>query len=51
VLGSPVTDYDLDRNSRIQFAHGMALISNELYEVSLQNLGCFCSLVTTMNYC
>ncbi|XP_023642756.1 serine carboxypeptidase-like 16 isoform X3 [Capsella rubella] len=33
VLGSPVTDPDLDTNSRIQFAHGMALISDELYEL------------------
>jgi len=39
VLGSPVTDYDLDRNSRIQFAHGMALISNELYESMKRTCG------------
>ncbi|ESQ33782.1 hypothetical protein EUTSA_v10007675mg [Eutrema salsugineum] len=32
VLGNPLTDYDLDFNSRIQFAHGMALISDELNE-------------------
>jgi len=33
VLGNPLTDYAIDSNSRIPFAHGMALISDELYEV------------------
>ncbi|CAN6932454.1 unnamed protein product [Brassica oleracea] len=32
VLGNPVTDFEADFNSRIPFAHGMALISDELYE-------------------
>ncbi|OAP13452.1 hypothetical protein AXX17_AT1G67510 [Arabidopsis thaliana] len=32
VLGNPLTDYAIDSNSRIPFAHGMALISDELYE-------------------
>ncbi|KAF3531902.1 hypothetical protein DY000_02043360, partial [Brassica cretica] len=32
VLGNPVTDFDLDNNTRVPFAHGMALISDELYE-------------------
>ncbi|XP_023642755.1 serine carboxypeptidase-like 16 isoform X2 [Capsella rubella] len=39
VLGSPVTDPDLDTNSRIQFAHGMALISDELYESMKRSCG------------
>ncbi|XP_018472646.2 serine carboxypeptidase-like 7 isoform X1 [Raphanus sativus] len=32
VLGNPVTDTEFDHNQRIPFAHGMALISDELYE-------------------
>ncbi|EOA34766.1 hypothetical protein CARUB_v10022339mg [Capsella rubella] len=32
VLGNPVTDHTIDLNYRIPFAHGMALISNELNE-------------------
>lgn len=44
VIGNPGTETVHDINSRIQFAHGMALISDELYEVQLHNLGCFCLL-------
>ncbi|KAG2322491.1 hypothetical protein Bca52824_015704 [Brassica carinata] len=32
LLGNPVTEFELDWNSRIPFAHEMALISDELYE-------------------
>ncbi|CAF1858827.1 unnamed protein product [Brassica oleracea] len=32
VLGNPVTDIEFDYNHRIPFTHGMALISDELYE-------------------
>ncbi|XP_033145780.1 serine carboxypeptidase-like 7 isoform X1 [Brassica rapa] len=32
VLGNPVTDIEFDHNHRIPFTHGMALISDELYE-------------------
>ncbi|KAL0898367.1 hypothetical protein Bca101_082328 [Brassica carinata] len=32
VLGNPVTDIEFDHNHRIPFAHGMALISDELYK-------------------
>ncbi|KFK25883.1 hypothetical protein AALP_AA8G174700 [Arabis alpina] len=32
VLGNPVTDIELEYNDRVPFAHGMALISDELYE-------------------
>nr|BAB03129.1 serine carboxypeptidase [Arabidopsis thaliana] len=32
VLGNPATDTDIDLNSRIPFAHGKALISDEHYE-------------------
>ncbi|KAK4770504.1 hypothetical protein SAY87_031036 [Trapa incisa] len=35
LLGNPITDQTIDGNSRVPFAHGMALISDELYE-SLQ---------------
>ncbi|XP_019085095.1 PREDICTED: serine carboxypeptidase-like 9 isoform X1 [Camelina sativa] len=31
VLGNPMTHYDIEQNSRIPFAHGMSLISDELY--------------------
>lgn len=34
MLGNPVTDIEIDWNSRIQYAHRMALISDELYKVS-----------------
>ncbi|KAL9379891.1 hypothetical protein Peur_028373 [Populus x canadensis] len=32
ILGNPITDRTFDFNSRIPFAHGMGLISDELYE-------------------
>ncbi|KAJ4876732.1 Serine carboxypeptidase-like 16 [Raphanus sativus] len=32
VLGNPVTEEDRDKNWRIPYAHGMGLISNEIYE-------------------
>ncbi|EOA30599.1 hypothetical protein CARUB_v10013730mg [Capsella rubella] len=32
VLGNPVTEYEIEQNHRIPYAHGMALISDELYE-------------------
>ncbi|CAN8314828.1 unnamed protein product [Cochlearia groenlandica] len=32
ILGNPITNYKFENNYRIPFAHGMALISNELYE-------------------
>ncbi|CAH8271307.1 unnamed protein product [Arabidopsis lyrata] len=32
VIGNPVTDTEVEHNLRIPFAHGMALISDELYE-------------------
>ncbi|CAH2067041.1 unnamed protein product [Thlaspi arvense] len=32
VLGNPITESETHTNSRIPFAHGMALISDELYE-------------------
>jgi len=32
VLGNPITEHAIDYNYRIPFAHGMALISDELYE-------------------
>ncbi|KFK38584.1 hypothetical protein AALP_AA3G132700 [Arabis alpina] len=39
VLGNPVTDFDLDNNTRVPFAHGMALISDELYESMKSSCG------------
>jgi len=44
VLGNPLTDYTTGSNSRIPFAHGMALISDELYEVRNNIRFCFCFL-------
>jgi len=32
VVGNPVTDFDFDDPSRIPFAHGMGIISDEIYE-------------------
>jgi len=33
ILGNPSTENEVDINYRIPYAHGMALISDELYEV------------------
>lgn len=33
MLGNPATDIKIDRNSKVSFAHRMAFISDELYEV------------------
>jgi len=33
ILGNPITYFEVDQNYRIPFSHGMALISDELYEV------------------
>ncbi|KAF3325249.1 Serine carboxypeptidase-like 2 [Carex littledalei] len=32
VLGNPITDMNFDKNAKVPFVHGMALISDELYE-------------------
>ncbi|KAF9665919.1 hypothetical protein SADUNF_Sadunf16G0174800 [Salix dunnii] len=37
VLGNPVTDYEIDTNSIVPFAHLKALISDELYESFMKN--------------
>ncbi|KAL0735735.1 hypothetical protein Bca4012_011945 [Brassica carinata] len=37
VLGNPTTDQEFDYNHRVPFAHGMALISDELYESLRKN--------------
>ncbi|ESQ48807.1 hypothetical protein EUTSA_v10022069mg [Eutrema salsugineum] len=39
VLGNPVADTDQHHNSRIPFAHGMALISDELYDSMKRSCG------------
>jgi len=33
VLGNPITHIEFEQNFRIPYAHGMSLISDELYEV------------------
>lgn len=35
LLGNPSTDKRMDKNGVVQFLHGMAIISDELYEVIL----------------
>ncbi|KAJ4866706.1 Uncharacterized protein Rs2_51763 [Raphanus sativus] len=39
VLGNPLTDGVLDGNARIPFAHGKALISDELYDSMKRRCG------------
>ncbi|KAJ4916926.1 Serine carboxypeptidase-like 14 [Raphanus sativus] len=39
VLGNPVTNFDFDNNTRVPFAHGMALISDELFEAMKRSCG------------
>ncbi|CAA7014219.1 unnamed protein product [Microthlaspi erraticum] len=39
VLGNPVTNLDVDINARVPFAHGMALIPDELYESMKKTCG------------
>ncbi|KAJ4866707.1 Serine carboxypeptidase-like 15 [Raphanus sativus] len=39
VLGNPLTDGELDGNARIPFAHGMGLISDELYDSMKRSCG------------
>lgn len=34
LIGNPATDADYDMNSFVPFAHGMGLISTDMYEVS-----------------
>ncbi|KAK9097159.1 hypothetical protein Sjap_022656 [Stephania japonica] len=36
-LGNPLTDWRIDNNGKIPFAHGMGLISDELYESLKRN--------------
>lgn len=33
MLGNPITDIEFEKNQRIPYAHGMGLLSIELYEV------------------
>ncbi|KAM7474764.1 hypothetical protein LguiB_022007 [Lonicera macranthoides] len=37
VIGNPITDKKEDENSRVQYAHRVALISDELYKSSKEN--------------
>ncbi|XP_072971505.1 serine carboxypeptidase-like 2 isoform X2 [Typha angustifolia] len=39
LLGNPVTDKMFDNNGKVPFAHGMALISDELYELARKSCG------------
>lgn len=37
LVGNPVTDNNFDGASRIPFVHGMGIISDEIYEVRMDN--------------
>ncbi|CAI0467866.1 unnamed protein product [Linum tenue] len=37
ILGNPATSSEIDKNARIPYAHGMALISDELYKSLLKS--------------
>ncbi|KAL0814965.1 hypothetical protein Bca101_071408 [Brassica carinata] len=39
VIGNPITNFDFDNNTRVPFAHGMALISDELFESMKRSCG------------
>ncbi|KAF5177157.1 Serine carboxypeptidase-like, partial [Thalictrum thalictroides] len=39
LLGNPTTDRELEANSRVQFAYGMGLLSDELFESTKKNCG------------
>ncbi|XP_068657169.1 serine carboxypeptidase-like 2 [Aristolochia californica] len=39
ILGNPVTDSKYDSGSQVPYMHGMALISDELYEVAKRSCG------------
>lgn len=46
MLGNPVTELEVEYNDRVPFVHGMALISDELYEAR-NLLHAFAFFVTT----
>ena len=50
MIGNPITNFDFDNNTRVPFAHGMALISDELFEVPITNFRIHSSLVNTVKY-
>ncbi|KAJ0682868.1 putative sinapoylglucose--choline O-sinapoyltransferase [Helianthus annuus] len=37
ILGSPLTDKFMDFNSRLEYSHRMALISNDIYESAIKH--------------
>ncbi|KAF5761649.1 putative peptidase S10, serine carboxypeptidase, alpha/Beta hydrolase [Helianthus annuus] len=37
ILGSPLTDKFMDFNSRLEYSHRMALISNDIYESAIRH--------------
>nr|GEZ03817.1 serine carboxypeptidase-like 16 [Tanacetum cinerariifolium] len=37
ILCSPLTDKFMDFNSRVEFAHRMALISDDIYKSAVEN--------------
>ncbi|KAI3744018.1 hypothetical protein L1987_57090 [Smallanthus sonchifolius] len=52
VLGSPLTDKFMDFNSRLEYAHRMALISDDIYESAIENCrGNYVNTNTTNSLC
>ncbi|KAF8369563.1 hypothetical protein HHK36_032415 [Tetracentron sinense] len=51
LLGNPITDQSSEGNSKIPYAHGMALISDELYEHNERNLTEMCFLQSAKRNC
>ncbi|KAL2894973.1 Serine carboxypeptidase-like 3, partial [Bienertia sinuspersici] len=49
ILGNPATDRFIDGNSQVAFAHGMGLISDELYESMQKTCGGNYQLVDSSN--
>jgi serine carboxypeptidase-like clade I len=44
LVGNPVTDSNFDDPSKIPFAHGMGLISDEIYDVRVDLFATHCAL-------
>jgi serine carboxypeptidase-like clade 1 len=41
MVGNPVTDHKFDDNSLVPFAHGMGLISDQIFEVRKNSYSIF----------
>lgn len=50
MIGNAATDYKYDGNSLVPFAHGMALISDDIYEVGLNGMYVLFKLQTNISW-